>query len=188
MPSLKNNDLLIYAGIGILVIIISVVVFLVIKKERYYYDSGSSGLGTAPNTLDLITDASGNLSTRASVPIYTIVAWYGQSSSIPAGWALCDGGTYNGLTTPDLTGKSLIGCNGDGNSGGSIQPGNTIPTTAPTIVIQPDNLPDHTHWYNQPTNPIGKNLTSLADYGILGTPINIYPYNYFSILWIMKVA
>lgn len=52
-----------------------------------------------------------------SVPAGTIIIWDGVSSSIPSGWALCDGN--NGA--PDLEGKYIAGDDGlaIGNTGGS---------------------------------------------------------------------
>lgn len=44
---------------------------------------------------------------NALVPSGVIVMWSG--TVIPGGWGLCDGGTYNGLTTPDLRGRFIVG-------------------------------------------------------------------------------
>lgn len=44
---------------------------------------------------------------NALVPSGVIVMWSG--TVIPSGWGLCDGGTYNGLTTPDLRGRFIVG-------------------------------------------------------------------------------
>ena len=46
---------------------------------------------------------------NALVPAGIIVMFSG--TLIPLGWAVCDGGTYNGLTTPDLRGRFVIGVN-----------------------------------------------------------------------------
>lgn len=46
---------------------------------------------------------------NALVPAGIIVMWSG--TAVPFGWAVCDGGTYNGLTTPDLRGRFIVGVN-----------------------------------------------------------------------------
>lgn len=58
-----------------------------------------------------------------SLPIGAIIMFYGSTSNIPDGWALCDGKTYNGITTPNLTDRFIIGCsihNPVGKVGGTI--------------------------------------------------------------------
>lgn len=47
--------------------------------------------------------------TNAMVPTGAIIMWSG--TLVPVGWAVCDGGTYNGLATPDLRGRFIIGMN-----------------------------------------------------------------------------
>lgn len=41
------------------------------------------------------------------IPAGGIIMWSG--TNIPAGWALCDGSTYNGFKTPDLRGRFIVG-------------------------------------------------------------------------------
>lgn len=58
-----------------------------------------------------------------SLPVGAIIMFYGNTSNIPSGWALCDGKTHNGITTPNLTDRFIIGCsiyNPVGKSGGQI--------------------------------------------------------------------
>ena len=43
------------------------------------------------------------------IPSGIISLWSGSIASIPTGWALCDGGTYGGVTTPDLQDKFIVG-------------------------------------------------------------------------------
>lgn len=42
-----------------------------------------------------------------------IIMWYGNSAQIPDGWALCDGQTYNGVQTPDLRDRFIVGAGED---------------------------------------------------------------------------
>jgi microcystin-dependent protein len=46
---------------------------------------------------------------NALVPAGIIVMWSG--TTVPLGWGICDGGTYNGLVTPDLRGRFIVGVN-----------------------------------------------------------------------------
>ena len=43
------------------------------------------------------------------IPIGGIIMWSGGSPTLPTGWNLCDGGTYNGQLTPDLRGRFILG-------------------------------------------------------------------------------
>jgi hypothetical protein len=51
------------------------------------------------------------------LPRGVIVMWSGSISSIPQGWALCDGGTYTApdgtqVTTPNLRDRFIVGATG----------------------------------------------------------------------------
>ena len=48
-------------------------------------------------------------------PIGTIALWSGSIADIPEshGWYICDGGTYGGVTTPDLRNKFVVGAGTD---------------------------------------------------------------------------
>ncbi|MEO6903447.1 MAG: hypothetical protein ABI315_09845 [Bacteroidia bacterium] len=48
-------------------------------------------------------------STNALVPTGAIMMWSGDLSMLPAGWALCDGGTIGSFVTPDLRGRFIVG-------------------------------------------------------------------------------
>lgn len=43
------------------------------------------------------------------LPNGVILLWYGDECSIPQGWAVCDGRTVNGRTTPNLRGRFVLG-------------------------------------------------------------------------------
>lgn len=67
------------------------------------------------------------------LPTGCIILWYGSTSTIPAGWALCDGA--NG--TPDLRSKFVIGAGSSyavSGTGGSN-----------TVTLSVANIPAHTH-------------------------------------------
>ena len=54
-------------------------------------------------------------STGDGLPKRSIVMWGGNQNDIPFGWALCNGQTYNDVTTPDLRGRFIFGFNPNDN-------------------------------------------------------------------------
>ena len=50
---------------------------------------------------------------EGGVPLGVIVMWSGSIASIPGGWALCDGGVHNGVQTPDLRNRFIVGARQD---------------------------------------------------------------------------
>ena len=79
------------------------------------------------------------------IPKGTIVAYY--STQVPQGWALCDGRTVNGLKTPDLRGRFIMGVtNQNGfrinNTGGSKKINRN---NLPNFQINTNNDGRHTH-------------------------------------------
>ena len=78
----------------------------------------------------------GSFQGYGTIPVGGIIMWSGSYSSIPTGWALCDG--KNG--TPNLAGKFIKAARSDnigtmgGNSGNSV-------------TLSVDNIPSHTHLY-----------------------------------------
>jgi microcystin-dependent protein len=104
--------------------------------------------GVAASTLTVSGDASvggdisvaGTLGGYGAAPIGCIILWSGSSSAIPDGWALCDGQSHNGRTTPDLRDRFVVGAGGAynvGNKGGE----NTHKLTV-------SEMPSHNHSYN----------------------------------------
>lgn len=82
--------------------------------------------------------------TNSNLPKGTIVMWYGEQSTIPKGWELCDGGRAvndPSMTKPDLMGRVPLGLsttNQDyktsGTTGGSD-----------SITLKIDQVPRHRH-------------------------------------------
>ena len=65
-----------------------------------------------------------------TLPKRSIIMWGGSESNIPRGWRLCDGGSLNDVTTPDLRGRFVLpfnnnasGVNGSSTSGGNTTTG-----------------------------------------------------------------
>ena len=90
-----------------------------------------------------------------SLPVGTIVMWYGSSSTIPYGWEICDGtaSVHNpSIIKPDLRGRFPIGLstqeseyNIPGKEGGNN-----------SLTIEIDNIPQHNHIYTADDNSGGK--------------------------------
>lgn len=53
------------------------------------------------------------------VPIQGIIMWWGVPSTIPAGYALCNGQTVGGITTPNLSDKFIMSANYLGSNVGA---------------------------------------------------------------------
>lgn len=78
-----------------------------------------------------------------AVPVGTVVMWSGSVTERPSGWALCDGSVVNGLRTPDLRGRFVLGA-GTG-------PGRTERRVgdlggAETVTLSVAELPSHSHF------------------------------------------
>ena len=61
------------------------------------------------------------------LPKRSIIMWGGNETNIPNGWRLCDGGSLNNVTTPDLRGRFVLPYNDGvaGVNGSSADGGNT---------------------------------------------------------------
>lgn len=71
----------------------------------------------------------------SSFPIGAVVAFYRAAQFIPAGWHICDGGTYDTYVTPDLRGMFIYGCAESDDSdlldtGGAATHTHTNPSTS----------------------------------------------------------
>jgi microcystin-dependent protein len=79
------------------------------------------------------------LSGFGTIPLGGIILWSGAINQIPAGWALCNGGTVNGRTTPNLQDRFVVGAGssyGVGTTGG-----------ANTVTLTVDQMPSHNHGF-----------------------------------------
>ena len=78
-----------------------------------------------------------------SIPIGGIIMWSGTvGTSLPSNWKLCDGTTYNGITTPDLRGRFVLS---SGQGGGLTN--RTIGNAGgvETVTLTVDQMPSHNH-------------------------------------------
>lgn len=91
--------------------------------------------------------------TAGSIPVGGIIMWSGSTSTIPAGWALCNGS--NG--TPNLLNRFVVA------AGGSYTVGAT--GGGDSFTIGTNNLPNHTHGITDPGHLHAVNITSAGSGG-----------------------
>ena len=94
------------------------------------------------NTLDVAGDVNiaGSLEGGGAIPLGGILVWSGTIDTIPGGWALCNGQTAEGRTTPDLRDRFIVGAGlnyGVGATGGEA---------VHTLSIA--EMPSHNHPYS----------------------------------------
>ena len=81
----------------------------------------------------------GSFSGNGTIPVGGIIMWSG--STVPDGWALCNGDVVNNLQTPDLRGRFVLGRN-------TINEGADNPTGgSSSVTLSVNNLPSHNHLY-----------------------------------------
>ena len=90
-----------------------------------------------------------------SVPIGTIVMWYGSTATIPYGWEICDGtaSVHNpSILKPNLMGRFPIGLStsdSEFNKPGAVGGNNKV-------TLEINNIPQHNHVYTADDNSEGK--------------------------------
>ncbi|MDR0687754.1 MAG: tail fiber protein [Prevotellaceae bacterium] len=88
-----------------------------------------------------------------TIPVGGIIMWSGTTA--PDGWALCNGQTVNGKTTPNLQGRFIVGYQSSGDADyNSI--GKTGGEKTHTLTI--NEMPSHSHIYSY--TPYSSNKTS----------------------------
>jgi hypothetical protein len=94
-------------------------------------------------------------------PVGIIHAWAGTLATIPAGFALCNGQTVNGNTTPNLTDRFIMGAGlnyNPGAFGGSVSHDHGGGTGSTILSVA--QMPSHAHSVYDPTH-----IHALADPG-----------------------
>ena len=93
----------------------------------------------------------------APIPQGRIIMWSGAVDSLPSGWNLCDGGTYNSVATPDLRNKFIVGNNSTSGTPKSTVSGSAVASggsathnhsgTAGNTTLTTNQIPSHGHTY-----------------------------------------
>jgi len=131
-------------------------------------------------------------------PIGGIIMWSGNSTTVPSGWAICNGATVSGITTPDLTNKFVVGVgtNSLKATGGSadavvVQHNHTTQPHNHTLMVTYDTGQDSKSegskkwWKGQPGTT--DNATVVTDNaGVSGVNKNLPPF--IALYYIMKVS
>lgn len=84
-----------------------------IEGQVTLQESGGTRVSQSGQTITIDSDA---------FPIGGIIMWYGSVATIPNKWALCNGQTVNGVVTPDLRNRFVLGAGdtyGVNDTGGS---------------------------------------------------------------------
>ncbi|MCG8699652.1 MAG: phage tail protein [Bacteroidales bacterium] len=98
-----------------------------------------------------------------TIPVGGIIMWSGNEADLPDGWALCDGDVENGMRTPDLRGRFIVGSGSNGNNvpdhvwdasyadAGDLSEGKGRTNKGDTgstrkAVLEARHLPDHWHY------------------------------------------
>ena len=126
---------------------------LVVNNVTYEVDTTKAGGANAKNKI-VVYDANGKIPSAAlpkieSFVVGMIIDWFGNPTKPPAGWALCDGRTQNGIKTPNLAGKFIVCGSASGTYQGSsnansLRTGGNANNKA-SFTIQTANLPPHVH-------------------------------------------
>lgn len=133
----KDVIKLLVAGALTLIIILA---FNFVKKNMVEgFANGDNNNSGPSDVLEANENLAGLVQRGYVVPPYIVVAYAGTTSSIPDGWALCDGGNYSGVTTPDLSDKFIYG------SGTHPVPTASRTGGSATVTITGANAPAHTH-------------------------------------------
>ncbi len=157
-------------------------------------ECGSLSTGSMTVSSDL--SVGGTVSGNGSIPIGGIITWSGSMTSIPDGWALCNGSTYNGHETPDLRDRFIVGAGG----GYSVKAKGGEESVTLTVA----QIPSHTHsysftggdisgnfegnnyFYNQSERYADKKNTKTTDAAGGGQPHENRP-PYYALCYIMRV-
>lgn len=126
---------------------------------------------TFPNIQGPVTKTEDELnSTGFSMPIGVITAWYGNSGSVPAGWAICNGQIVartdgeGDIATPDLRDRTVVGAGvlaAQGTAVGAVLSSvNTGTAGAHTHTISGG---EHTHIVNVSDTQTGGSITTTQD-------------------------
>lgn len=93
---------------------------------------------TFPNINAAVSATDEALNDLFTMPQGAIMLWYGTTDTVPTGWAICNGQTVNGVTTPDLRDRFVVG------AGSTFGWGATGGATTDTAATSTDGAHTHT--------------------------------------------
>ena len=135
-----------------------------------------------------------NLSGVSGIPAGGIIMWYGATSAIPSGWALCDGSVVNGLQTPDLRDKFVVGASN--STGDTSYPGlspNATGGQADAVIVshshtvrtgQDEDSDQGVLAFVDNASGVTNRSGMVNSQGVAGTNKNLPPY--YALAYIMK--
>jgi hypothetical protein len=129
-------------------------------------DASSSKYATAL-AVKTVQDNLNNL-VPDGLPLGAVILWYGLAGNggVPSGFSLCDGGTYNGLLTPNLTGKFVRGGTivDAGKLGGADNQTHNHTYSSSPHTLTLSQIPSHVHHNGSKLktvdNPTGNSTTA----------------------------
>ena len=80
----------------------------------------------------------GSFTGYGTIPVGGIIMWSG--TTVPDGWALCNGQRVNNVQTPDLRNKFVLGKN-------TIGENSNLAGGSSSVTLSVNNLPAHNHMY-----------------------------------------
>jgi microcystin-dependent protein len=124
------------------------------------------GIDNTLNQFEIINNEITNINNQIqninsnNFPNGGIIMWSGNIDSIPTGWALCNGNYVNGVATPDLRNRFIVGAGSDISTNKRYRTkgfdnlldnqyngqGGTV-----SVRLVTNNLPEHFHTVNQIT-------------------------------------
>jgi hypothetical protein len=134
--------------------------------------AGFTSIGPFPNPGTASVDTNGNeLATTAFVhsvvPKGIILMWSGSITTIPNGWALCDGTTHNGVSTPDLRNRFVLGAGST-----AFASTNVNDVGGSSSITQ---VPAHQHSYSATTDANSENHTHSGITSNQGSHNHVFP-------------
>lgn len=84
------------------------------------------------------------------IPAGGVIMWTGAITDIPDGWALCNGQTKDGVQTPDLSGRFIVGAGTLGTDTYNSGDTNVNGEGKSKVTLTVDQMPSHTHSITDP--------------------------------------
>ena len=136
-------------------------------------DMSSSGKIVNLVNPTIAQDAATKSYVDTSIPVGGIIMWSGTTgTSLPSNWKLCDGSTYNGITTPDLRGRFVLSSTTPTSANGNIALAGGLSTRnvnatggVETVTLLEGQMPSHSHSVSATTVSNGSHNHTINDSG-----------------------